>query len=139
MSAALPMPQHEPPDELSEQLEDLIVRVTKVVENELRAGVRAMFRFANLEDIEATCRLLDERGEPMYLEEIIRELKRGGLWRGPSGSRGGPDADMKRSISRFASRNDGKGDRIKYFGENLIGKCEWKEGEFPGPKKNCSS
>src|SRR5689334_10081036 len=111
------MSKYEPPDELSAQLDELISSAKTEIDaamERFRAGISAMSRFANMDEIDATCRLLEERGEPMYLDEIVRELKRGGLWRGPSGSKGGPDADMKRSISRFCSRNEGRGDRIRY-------------------------
>jgi hypothetical protein len=120
------MSKRESPDELREQLDQLIEELVTDLSSEVRKRIRESFRFANWNEVDAAYDLLSKSGsqEPMHMDVLVKELKKRGIWRGPSGSKGGADSDMKRSIGRAAGRKE----RLCYVGnpdDNLIGLLEW--------------
>lgn len=109
MSAGF-MPKHEQfelPDDISARL-DVAIAECMV---ELRKKVSRMFRFANMEVIPAARIILQENNGPMPINAILEELKAGGIWRPPSGSKGSSaDTEILRSLSRSSS----SGENLKY-------------------------
>lgn len=105
------------PEDISQRLESAINRCMDNLRTEvqrLRAEVLQLFRFANMDEIEAAKIVLEEKGDPMPLTAIVEGLKGGGMWRLPSGAKGSrADTELKRSIARAATHGlKGKSDII---------------------------
>jgi hypothetical protein len=116
----MPKRESELPADISARLDQAIARCAA----NLRKEVAAMFRFANMDEIEAAKAFLEECGKPMPLSEIVEGLKAGGIWRPATESYGSSvDVEMRRSISRAAAH----GVNLRFFEreKELIGLASW--------------
>lgn len=110
-----------PPD-ISARLDQAIARFA----DGLRKEIAALFRFANMDEVEAAKTFLQEHGKPMRLDAIVEALKAGGIWRPATESYGSSaDVEMRRSISRAAAH----GVNLKFFDrkKEIIGLAEWRK------------
>lgn len=104
--------ESELPDDISRRLEAALTRAMGEATQKIRAEVGRMFRFANMDEVQAARQVLEEKGQPMKLDEIVEELKAGGIWRPASGSLGSSaDTEIKRSVARGAAH----GVNLKYI------------------------
>jgi hypothetical protein len=92
------------PDDIALRLDAIIERVMTKAREEIGTEVGRMFRFANMDEVPAARVILQENEAAMSIQQILAELKAGGIWRPPSGSKGsGADTEILRSLSRAAS------------------------------------
>jgi hypothetical protein len=96
----MPKSESELPEDISARLDEAIAECM----DELRNKVARMFRFANMNVVKAAVIILSERGTPMKRTDVLEEMKKGGIWRPPSGSKGsGADSEMLRGLSKGAN------------------------------------
>jgi hypothetical protein len=124
------MPKHdsELPGDISARLDEVIDRVMSAASATIRREVQHMFRFSNMDEVDAARIVLAENEKPMHVDAIVGELKAGGIWRPASGAKGSSaDTEMRRSISRAATHavNLKFVDREK----EIIGLVDWPEGK----------
>lgn len=114
----MPKSDFELPGDISARLDAALTRAMAEATARIRTEVQHMFRFANMEEVQAARQVLEEKGEPMTMDEIVEELKAGGIWRPATGSIGSSaDSEIKRSIGRAAAH----GVNIRYINrENEI-------------------
>lgn len=122
------MPKHdsELPGDISARLDEVIDRVIAVARASIRRDIQHMFRFSNMDEVDAAMIVLSEKNAPLHVDEIVSELKAGGIWRPATGSKGSSaDTEMRRSISRAATHavNLKFVDREK----EIIGLADWPE------------
>lgn len=87
-SNRLRKPDSELPDDISQRLRDVLTRTMKEATDKICDEVSRMFRFASMDEVQAAHQVLTKNGTPMKLDEIVEELKGGGLWRMPTRSQG---------------------------------------------------
>lgn len=87
-------------------------RIFAEARSKLRSELHHLFRFVNMDEVQAARQVLEERGTPMSMDEIVEELKAGGIWGIATGSAGSSaDSELKRSIGRAAAHGlNGKSD-----------------------------
>lgn len=91
------MPKHDLPDDIAQRLDEIVQRFSA----SLRDEVGRLFRFANMDEVAAAIKLLEEHGQPMHVDEIVKELMGGGIWRQATGSKGSSSAgEIRRSLSQ---------------------------------------
>jgi hypothetical protein len=73
----MPKLDSELPADISARLEEAISTCLA----DLRAKVQHMFRFSNMDEVDAARIVLAEKGEPMHVDAIVQELKAGGFKR----------------------------------------------------------
>lgn len=87
------------PEGLARRLDELV----DALRDTLRKEVGKLLRFANMEEVPAAVKLLTEKAEPMQVDEIVKELMAGGIWRDATASKGSSAAgEIRRSISQAA-------------------------------------
>ena len=124
----MPKQDSELPGDISARLDEVIDRVMSAASASIRREVQHMFRFSNMDEVDAARIVLTEKGSPMHVDAIVGELKAGGIWRPATGSKGSSaDTEMRRSISRAATHavNLKFVDREK----EIIGLADWPEGK----------
>ena len=100
------------PGDISARMDEVMDRVIAEARAKLRSELHRMFRFANMDEVQAARQVLEDHGRPMSLNEIVEELKAGGIWRTATGSVGSSaDSEIKRSIGRAAAH----GVNIRYI------------------------
>ena len=87
------------------------------------------FRFWGMDTIDAAVEILDECGRPLTRDDLLIRLKSGGIAMLAGDSKGGADANLKRSIGYSVTRNI----RLREINE-LIGLAEWPDDKFSIPQ-----
>src|SRR6478609_8058518 len=108
------------PGDIAARMDEVLNRVVDELRAKLRLELHRMFRFANMDEVQAARHVLEDHGGPMSLNEIVEELKAGGIWRTATGSVGSSaDSEIKRSVGRAAAH----GVNIRYIDreKDLIG------------------
>lgn len=87
------------------------------------------FRFWGMDTIDAAVEILDECDRPLTRDDLLIRLKSGGIAMLAGDSKGGADANLKRSIGYSVTRNI----RLREINE-LIGLAEWPDDKFSIPQ-----
>ena len=117
------------PDDISRRLKDVLTRAMKGATDKIYVEVTRMFRFANMDVVQATHQVLEEKGAPMKMDEIVEELKAGGIWRPATRAQGSSaDVELKRSIGKAASHGVMGHGAIAWVDKKRgpIGLTEWR-------------
>jgi hypothetical protein len=120
------MPKRELPPEVAMRIREVVAEHSKTLAAQLEESLTAMFRFYGMETVAAVLEVVDERKGPVAVDELVQILKRGGIVMATSsGSYGGADGDLKRSIAYFTARNL----QIKEV-NGMVGRVEWPDKRF---------
>src|SRR5260370_21046225 len=129
------MPKKLPPG-LAAHLRGIVDDVAQDLMIRLEAGLRLY----GMKTEDAARELLEDLGQPMTRDELVEQLKKGGIAAqiAESGAHGGATGNIKRSISFQTEHPKGQeGKKLRAMGQ-LIGLYEWPDGKFEAGRKGKS-